>query len=149
MSSSTETLAFAERLKSALEGAGIRTSPTVIAHEFNLRFWGRSITPHTARNWLMGNSLPTQDKLRVLAEWLQVAPDELRFGRGPGKSRMSGGDAQIEALDLADREMVTRYLSLAPSARRTAREVVIALSVAADVDPLSVHATAQLKINRS
>lgn len=121
----------------------------MIAHEFNLRFWGRSITPHTARNWLMGNSLPTQDKLRVLAEWLQVAPDELRFGRGPGKLRLNGGDAQIEALDLADREMVMRYLSLAPSARRTVREVVIALSVAADVAPLAPHATPKPKVNRS
>jgi hypothetical protein len=135
MSSSSETLAFSARLKLALEAAGIRTSPTVIAHEFNLRFWGRSITPHTARNWLMGNSLPTQDKLRVLADWLQVAPEELRFGRGPGKLRVQDGDDQIEALNLADREMVTRYLTLAPTARRTVREVVIALSVAADVGP--------------
>lgn len=148
MSSSTETLAFSERLKSALEAAGIRPSPTVIAHEFNLRFWGRSITPHTARNWLMGNSLPTQDKLRVLAEWLQVAPDELRFGRGPGKLRVQEGDDQIDALDLADREMVSRYLTLVPTARRTVREVVIALSVAADVDPMASNPTGPTKINR-
>lgn len=147
MSSSTETLAFAGRLKSALEAAGIRPSPTVIAHEFNLRFWGRSITPHTARNWLIGNSLPTQDKLRVLAEWLQVAPEELRFGRGPGKlrSQEGEGDDQIESLNLADREMVTRYLTLVPTARRTVREVVIALSVAADIHP---NPAARPKINR-
>lgn len=148
MSSSTETLAFSERLKSALEASGVRASPTVIAHEFNLRFWGRSITPHTARNWLMGNSLPTQDKLRVLAEWLQVAPEELRFGRGPGKLRIHDEDAQIEALNLADREMVTRYLTLAPTARRTVREVVIALSVAADVD-LQTPSLTPPKVNRS
>ncbi len=135
MSSSNETLAFAARLKSALEAAGVRTSPTVIAHEFNLRFWGRSITPHTARNWLLGHSLPTQDKLRVLADWLQVAPDELRFGRGPGKFRVQERDAQIENLNLADREMLTRYLSLAPNGRRTARDVVIALALAADLNP--------------
>lgn len=134
MSSSDETLAFSGRLKSALEAAGVRTSPTVIAHEFNLRFWGRSITPHTARNWLLGNSLPTQDKLRVLAEWLQVAPEELRFGRAPGKLRAQEGDALMDDLNLADREMVTRYLSLAPTARRTVRDVVIALAVAADLD---------------
>lgn len=140
MSSSPETLAFADRLKSALKAAGIRPSPTVIAHEFNLRFWGRSITPHTARNWLLGHSLPTQDKLRVLADWLQVAPDELRFGRGPGKFRMQAGDEQTDDLNLADREMLTRYLSLAPTARRTVRDVVIALAVAADLDPLTAKA---------
>lgn len=135
MSFSNETLAFAARLKSALEAAGVRPSPTVIAHEFNLRFWGRSITPHTARNWLLGNSLPTQDKLRILAEWLQVAPDELRFGRAPGKLRAQESDALMDDVNLADREMVTRYLSLAPTARRTVRDVVIALAVAADLDP--------------
>lgn len=135
MSSSNETLAFAARLKTALESAGVRVSPTVIAHEFNLRFWGRSITPHTARNWLLGNSLPTQDKLRVLANWLQVAPDELRFGRELGKLRAPGSDALIDDLNLADRELVTRYLSLSPHARRTARDVVIALAVAGDAVP--------------
>lgn len=134
MSSSNETLAFAARLKSALDAAGIRASPTVIAHEFNLRFWGRSITPHTARNWLLGHSLPTQDKLRVLAEWLQVAPEELRFGLGPGKAR-TPGEAPADDLNLADREMLARYLSLAPNARRTVRDVVIALAVAADRSP--------------
>lgn len=149
MSSSTETLAFAARLKAALEAAGTRTSPTVIAHEFNLRFWGRSITPHTARNWLLGNSLPTQDKLRVLADWLQVAPDELRFGRGPGKPRPLESDGLADDLNLADREMVTRYLSLAPTARRTVRDVVVALSVAADREPATASAAALgSKLNR-
>lgn len=134
MSTSSENLAFAKRLKSALEAAGIRSSPTVIAHEFNLRFWGRSITPHTARNWLLGNSLPTQDKLRVLAEWLQVGPDELRFGPNSKKFRVQEGDPELDSFNLADREMVSRYLILTPTARRTVREVVIALAAAADRD---------------
>ncbi len=111
----------------------MRPSPTVVANEFNLRFWGRSITPHTARNWLLGNSLPTQDKLRVLAEWLQVAPDELRFGRAPGKTRVQEGDP-TDDLNLADREMMSRYLTLAPTSRRTVRDVVIALAVAGDLN---------------
>lgn len=137
MSPSTETLAFADRLKTALEAAGVRASPTVIAHEFNLRFWGRSITPHTARNWLLGHSLPTQDKLRVLAEWLQVAPDELRFGRPPGKPRANVIDSQVDSLNLADREMISRYLSLELHDRRTVRDVVIALAVAAELSAAS------------
>ena len=88
-----ETLAFADRLRRALEAAGVRPSPTVVANEFNLRYWGRSITPHTARNWLLGQALPTQDKLVVLAEWLQVSPDELRFGKASGGARLSEADA--------------------------------------------------------
>ena len=133
MATASETEAFAQRLKKALEGSGVRTSPTVVANEFNLRYWGRSITPHTARNWLLGKSIPTQDKLRVLAEWLQVGPDALRFGvLNPG-GRTSEADANFEQLDMADREMLHRYLALAVADRKTVRDVVTALSQAATI----------------
>ena len=126
-----ETQAFADRLRRALDAAGVRPSPTVVANEFNLRHWGRSITPHTARNWLLGQALPTQDKLVVLAEWLQVSPDELRFGKAASGARLSDADAQFEQLDMADREMIHRYLSLPTADRKTVREVVAAMAVAA------------------
>ncbi|MEO5661563.1 MAG: hypothetical protein ABIQ90_17470 [Polaromonas sp.] len=74
-----ETKAFADRLRLALQGIGIRPSPAPVANEFNLRYWGKSITPNRALNWLLGKSISTQDKLRVLADWLQVSPDELRW----------------------------------------------------------------------
>ena len=128
-----ETQAFADRLRRALDAAGVRPSPTVVANEFNLRYWGRSITSHTARNWLLGQALPTQDKLVVLAEWLQVSPDELRFGKSASGSRLSDADAQFEQLDMADREMIHRYLSLPTADRKTVREVVAAMAVAAGV----------------
>jgi transcriptional regulator with XRE-family HTH domain len=131
MATASETEAFAQRLKKALEGSGVRASPTVVANEFNLRYWGRSITPHTARNWLLGKSIPTQDKLRVLAEWLQVGPDALRFGGLNASSRTSEADASFEQLDMADREMVHRYLALTVADRKTVRDVVSALSLAA------------------
>ena len=126
-----ETQAFAERLRRALEATGVRPSPTVVANEFNLRYWGRSITPHTARNWLLGQSLPTQDKLVVLAEWLQVSPDELRFGKAASAQRLSDADPQFEQLDMADREMISRYLGLPTNDRKTVRDVVAALAIAA------------------
>jgi transcriptional regulator with XRE-family HTH domain len=130
MATATETEAFAQRLKQALEGSGVRASPTVVANEFNLRYWGRSITPHTARNWLLGKAIPTQDKLRVLADWLQVSPDALRFGNLSTVSRNAAADANFERLDMADREMLHRYLALTVGDRKTVREVVTALSIA-------------------
>jgi transcriptional regulator with XRE-family HTH domain len=133
MVTASETEAFALRLKQALEGCGVRASPTVVANEFNLRYWGRSITPHTARNWLLGKAIPTQDKLRVLADWLQVSPDVLRFGILKTISNSSGTNSNIESLDMADREMVHRYLALTVADRRTVREVVTAMSIAANV----------------
>jgi len=121
-----ESQQFADRLRSALESSGVRASPTVVANAFNLRYQGRSITPHTARNWLLGKVMPTQDKLRVLADWLQVSPDELRFGRSPSKSYVSEmNEGQME-MGLADREMLGRYLSLSHAERKTIRDVVSA-----------------------
>jgi hypothetical protein len=131
MATQTETEAFAQRLRRALEASGVRASPTVLANEFNLRFWGRSVTPHTARNWLLGKAIPTQDKLRVLADWLSVSPDELRFGRQGVPLKSNEGDATLDAMNMADREMLSRYLSLPLNERKTAREVVKALALAA------------------
>jgi hypothetical protein len=133
MATTTETEAFAKRLRDALEGNGVRASPTVVANEFNLRHWGRSITPHTARNWLLGKAIPTQDKLRVLADWLLVSPDELRFGRVGGSVNAAEASADPLNLTMADREMLSRYLGLDMNDRKTVREVVTALSLAASL----------------
>jgi len=85
-----EARAFSARLKQALEAAGVRPSPAVVASEFNLRYWGKSITAHTARAWLAGLAIPTQDKIRTLSAWLHVNPDELRFGAGRGALELGG-----------------------------------------------------------
>lgn len=124
-----ERLAFSHRLRRALEKAGVRPSPTVLANEFNLRYWGQSITPHTARSWLLGISIPMQDKLKVLADWLQVSPAELRFGDGLGTAALA--DVKV---DLQDREMFRRYLTLPLESRKTVRDVVQALATAASVE---------------
>ena len=126
----TESQQFADRLRAALESAGVRASPTLVANAFNLRYHGRSITPHTARNWLLGKVMPTQDKLRVLADWLQVSPDELRFGRAPGKTYVYEMNAGPIEMALADREMIDRYLSLSQTERKIIRDVVSAFVMA-------------------
>lgn len=72
---------FSNRLQLALDRAGWRAlGPTGMAREFNLRSRTHAITPHAARKWLQGEAIPTQDKLRVLAEWLEVRAEWLRFG---------------------------------------------------------------------
>lgn len=72
---------FSGRLKSALRRARYAPdSPTVLARHFNEIYPGRPITVHAARKWLVAQAIPTQDKLRVLASWLDVPADWLRFG---------------------------------------------------------------------
>ena len=125
-----EALAFSERLRKALERAGMRPSPTLVANEFNLRYYGRAVTAHTVRNWLLGTSIPAQDKLQTLAQWLEVDPHELRFGPS-GRMLTLRESSPLEArLRHADFEMIERYLGLPPESQRTVREVVLGLSVA-------------------
>jgi hypothetical protein len=75
--------------------------------------------------------MPTQDKLRVLADWLQVSPDELRFGRQLPTSSSDESELSIGSMNMADREMVHRYLALSVNDRKTVRDVVAALVLAA------------------
>ena len=75
-----ERKAFADRLVSTLRTAGHDPSPTKLSREFNVRFPMNPVTVHAARKWLIGESIPTQPKLRAIADWLGVTPDWLRFG---------------------------------------------------------------------
>ncbi len=122
----TETELFAKRLRQAMLNAGLKASPTVLAHEFNLRYWGKSISVHAARNWLLGKSLPMQDKLVVLADCLKVDPSELRFGASDTNKLAQAAEGE-HVLSLQDRAMVGVYLNLPEDKQRLLRQLVYAL----------------------
>jgi transcriptional regulator with XRE-family HTH domain len=128
-----ENEGFADRLRLALKGVGVRPSPTLLANEFNLRYWGESITITTARNWLLGKSIPMQDKLRVLAEWLHVSADELRFGTLAPTFKTQDAGVDMSLLTMQDRDMLARYMTLSLADRKTVCDVVAALALAATV----------------
>jgi hypothetical protein len=120
----TET--FADRLRSAVKEAGVRPSATVVANEFNLRYWGDGISSHAARNWLMGVSLPKQDKLMALSKWLKVAPEGLVFGTRPAS--LADSDIPKTATSLVDQQLIANYLALRQEHRLIIREVVEGLA---------------------
>ena len=60
-----EKIEFTHRLRAAMVQAGYAASPSVLEHEFNLRWPGRSISNQAAWGWLNSRSIPTQDKLQV------------------------------------------------------------------------------------
>lgn len=87
---SSEQYGFSARLHQSLRNADYSPdSPTQLAREFNIRFSGHRITVHAARKWLVGEAIPTQEKLRTLAQWLGVSAEWLRFGgdAAPGDER--------------------------------------------------------------
>ena len=81
MKAAFERKDFSERLQQALRNADYSPdSATQLAREFNVRFSGNPVTVHAARKWLVGEAIPTQEKLRALASWLGVPAEWLRFG---------------------------------------------------------------------
>ncbi len=106
MKISNEREGFRARLVEALQNAHCtHDSATELSRDFNARFTGRPITVHAARKWLVGESIPTQDKMRSLAQWLDVSVEWLRFGTGGGAgelSRDNGGLSRPDVKLLAD-----------------------------------------------
>lgn len=120
----TEYLQFAERLAVAVSDEGLKHSPTVISNLFNANFQGRSVTPHTARNWMLGKCMPTQEKLVCLANLLDTSPEQLRFGRSSEKTLIAKFGDGLEEVANVDQQFFKRYLALTESQRRVVRHVV-------------------------
>ena len=75
-----EVKAFTLRLRTLLLKKGSTLSPTALARDFNLRWRGVPVTVNATRKWLMGQAMPTMDKLAVLANMLNASQDWLRWG---------------------------------------------------------------------
>jgi hypothetical protein len=63
-----QRMLFSRRLIAALEILDVRASPTIVQREYNIRSNQSPITSHAARKWLMGEAIPNQDRLQVLAD---------------------------------------------------------------------------------
>lgn len=77
---SDERHGFRDRLHRALRDENLSARPSAFARGFNLRAEGASVTPHAARKWLVGEAIPTQERMVILAKWLNVNAAWLRFG---------------------------------------------------------------------
>lgn len=92
---------FSRRLREAIRKVRVEAGPTRFAREFNLRHHGDPVTAQTARKWLYGRALPTQDKLRTLAQWLEVSPHWLRYGETERLHAAAKQDSAGYAVDSA------------------------------------------------
>ncbi len=120
---------FAERLQIAMSAKAIKLSPTVLANQFNLAFDGRAVTPHTARNWLLGKAMPTQDKLMCLAKLLGTSSEQLRYGRYSEKTLMiSNLDGTETELTSTQQQLVRKYIMLSASQQKLVSDLVDALA---------------------
>ena len=121
---------FAARLERAMAVKSIKHSPTVLGNLFNSVFDGRAVTPHTARNWILGKSMPTHDKLVVLAELLDTSAEQLRYGRHSEKTLMiSNADGSETELTASQQRLVRKYIMLSASQQRLVSDLVDEISI--------------------
>jgi transcriptional regulator with XRE-family HTH domain len=124
MNSTNEREGFSERLQQALKNAHYSPdSPTRLAREFNIRFEGRPITVHAARKWLVGEAIPTQEKLRMIAQWLGVPADWLRFG-GDVSAQSGDSNGASARFESADVKLIADLQRLDEHHRQLAREFI-------------------------
>ena len=116
---------FAARLEQAMTVKSIKHSPTVLAKLFNSAFDGRAVTIITVRNWILGKSLPTHDKLVVLAELLDTSAENLRYGRHSEKTLMiRNADGSEAELNSSQQQLVRKYIKLSASQQRLVNVLV-------------------------
>ena len=86
----------------------------------------KPVTTYGVRKWLTGESIPSQDKLVVLAAWLGVSPEWLRYGptNPTPATQLQQAVAVFEPDDLV---FFRSYRKLTPEYRLAVREVVLTL----------------------
>ena len=125
MNSSNERENFSVRLQQALKNAHYSPdSPTRLAREFNIRFEGRPITVHAARKWLVGEAIPTQEKLRIIAQWLGVPTEWLRFGGAEITAPSGENNGAVSRFESADVKLIADLQRLDEHHRQIAREFI-------------------------
>ena len=129
-----EKAEFAARLRQAMTQSGYPLRPVVLEREFNTRYWGQSVTMQAVRRWLRGEAIPSQDKLQVLADWLRVEPQVLRFGDAVRKSVQDQKQRWSEGVGFQERESFEAFLALPAAQRKIVREVILAFSKASQQD---------------
>jgi len=122
-----EKQAFSKRLREALKRAEpAAEGPAALAREFNLRYEGTPVTVQAVRKWVIGRALPSQDKIRALALWLDVSPQWLRYG--DAETAPARTLRQESAAYRADPAWVSKkYEALNDSHKKTIAEIIVAL----------------------
>lgn len=123
-----EKQGFSKRLRESLKRQGQTAGAAHVAREFNLRYQGTPVTAQAARKWLTGGALPPQDKVRTLAQWLDVSPQWLQFGEADARGRQSASARQETASYRIDSMVLARKIDqLNESHRRMVYEIALAL----------------------
>ncbi len=129
MKDENEKTLFAQRLALAMKAKGYEAKPSVLEREFNLNYSGKPMTLHGVRKWLIGEAIPSGDKLLILAKWLEIPPEELAFDKDILKAIELRDSKWRQELGYKDKEVFEAFINLSPSNKKLVRELIIALSI--------------------
>ena len=120
---SADRAQFSARLHTLLTSLGQPATPSSLALAFNRHFQGAPVTMHAARKWLVGGAIPTQAKLRALAQLVGVSPEWLRYG-APGAAART-----VPAIIDADLQLIADLARLDGQQRRMVHELIRMLAL--------------------
>lgn len=125
---------FADRLREAMVKAGLKPESAVLERAFNLHYFGKPMTLHGVRKWLLGESIPPYDKIVALAEMLAIPPEELCFGLDVRQRVNERRTRWEDGIGYQEREIFEAFLALPPPQRKTVREVILAFAKAFEAE---------------
>ena len=115
-----EQVAFSERLRAALQRAGLVQSPVELVRLL-ARFGGEPVSQQAVSGWLKGRAMPRQANLRALAKMLSVEPQQLQYGDDGKRARELRGECR---LDPRDQLAIDAFLQLPTAQRKLLRHVI-------------------------
>ena len=128
MKNENEKTLFAQRLALAMTANGYEAKASVLEREFNLNYSGKPMTLHGVRKWLIGESIPSGDKLLTLAKWLDVPPEELAFEKDIQKAIAQRDARWQQDIGYRDKEVFEAFIALPPAHKKVIRDMIVALS---------------------
>lgn len=116
---------FADQLREAMLAAGYEAKPAVLEREFNTRHWGKPMSLHGVRLWLLGETMPDFKKLETLSKWLGVPVQQLGYGEAV-LDRVQQRRARWDSgIGYEDRDVFEAYLKLPVPQRKLIRETIL------------------------
>jgi len=128
MKNDNEKALFANRLIKAMQAKGYDAKASVLEREFNLNYSGKPMTLHGVRKWLIGEAIPSGDKLLTLAKWLDVPPEELAFEKDIQKAIAQRDARWQQDIGYRDKEVFEAFIALSPTYKKIVRDMIVALS---------------------
>jgi hypothetical protein len=129
---------FAAQLREAMQAAGYEPRPAVLEREFNTRHWGKPMSLHGVRLWLLGETMPDFKKLETLSKWLGVPVQQLGYGVEISRAAEQRRTCWDSGIGYEDRDVFDAYLKLPVPQRRLIRETILTFfKVHGDTTPIS------------